>query len=162
MAAEMSFAQALTEAKSIIVQQSQRIKADAEKIKAQAQLVVEQRLQIGEMEKRLAEMEALRVDLEEMKASRASLEAEFAGRGERIAAMETTVREHARTVTEQADWIERLTAERDGLRDQVPSQEDAEALAVMTALLGSKQSAQAARAEMRGERPENKGMKVAA
>ena len=157
MAAEMSFAQALTEAKSIIVQQSQRIKGDAEKIKAQVQLIAEQRLQISGMEKRLEEMAALRAELEETRAARAAAEAEGAHRAERIASLETTVREHARTVTGQAEQIDNLTAERDALREQVPSKEDTEALAVLTALLSSKQpkaekaEAKAAPAGDRGE-----------
>ena len=55
---EMSFAQALNEAKQVIVQQSNRIKTDAEKIKQQQQTIVDQCSIITDTEIKLREQTA--------------------------------------------------------------------------------------------------------
>ena len=48
----MTYAQALTEAKQMIVQQQLRIKADAEKIRSQQQTIVDQSSALYEGERR--------------------------------------------------------------------------------------------------------------
>ena len=58
VAMEMSFAQALNEAKQVIVQQSNRIKADAEKIKQQQRTIVDQCSIITDAEMKLKEQTA--------------------------------------------------------------------------------------------------------
>ncbi len=50
---EMSYAQALNEAKQVIIQQSARIKGDLEKIKGQQQTIVDQAAKITEHEGKL-------------------------------------------------------------------------------------------------------------
>ena len=55
MAQDMSFAQALNEAKGLIVQQATLIKGDAEKIKALQQTVVDQSATNSEQDRRLRE-----------------------------------------------------------------------------------------------------------
>src|SRR5438270_13172336 len=55
MAQEMSFAQALTEAKQIIVQQSNRIKSDLEKIRALQETVASQTSALAASERTIRE-----------------------------------------------------------------------------------------------------------
>ena len=49
--ADLSFAQALNEAKQVIVQQATRIKSDSDKIKVQQDMLMTQGQNIGEQEK---------------------------------------------------------------------------------------------------------------
>ena len=58
MAQEMSFAQALNEAKGVIVQLSTRVKADADKIRTQQQTIVSQSSTIAQLEGRVEEQDA--------------------------------------------------------------------------------------------------------
>ena len=60
---EMSYAQALNEAKQVIIQQSSRIKGDLEKIKGQQQTIVDQAARITETEGRIAELTRERDEL---------------------------------------------------------------------------------------------------
>jgi chromosome segregation ATPase len=160
MGQEMSFAQALNEAKGIILQQSQRIKADAEKIKSQQQTIVDQVAAICEHEKRERELDnALKLKSEQFDAlesrfgdvvtARDQAEALINRQGERITGLQTAVQEMERHVVEQAQQINEMRGRCDALTAQVPTREDTEALYSLTALLNKKTSANTEKAAVR-------------
>ena len=147
----MSFAQALNEAKQVIVQQSNRIKSDAEKIRQQQQTIVDQCSLITEHERNSREqaakiaqqaelIEALEAKLAQATVAREQAEAVIDRQGQRLGALQEHVATLEQRVAEQSDQIDRLTQERDGYRNQVPSQADEEALAAMSALLTTKKA----------------------
>ena len=160
---DMSFAQALTEANQVIVQQSNRIKADAEKIKQQQQTIVDQcsiitdheikaREAAAESAQQLATIEALESKVAETTVAREQLEAVCDRQGQRLTNLQQQVQNFEITVAAQAAQIEKLVAECERYRAAVPSKEDQEALAAMEALL-SKKTARATAAKA-GEQPE--------
>ena len=57
MANDMTFAQALNEAKGVILQLSNRVKADAEKVRSQQQTIISQSSTITQQEARLHQQE---------------------------------------------------------------------------------------------------------
>lgn len=148
---DMSFAQALTEAKQVIVQQSNRIKTDAEKIKQQQQTIVDQcslitehdvkiRNQAGEIARHAEQIEALEAKLAEATIAREQAEAIIDRQGQRLTQQAEQLRDFETLVAEQGEAIEKLTNERDAYRDEIPSKEDEEALAAMAALLTTKKT----------------------
>ena len=162
---EMSFAKALNDAKQVIVQQSGRIKADADKIRNQQQTIVDQAARVTDADKRLAEqaaelqrqterLEDVERRLEEASTGRAHAEAVIDSQGQRLTAMQAAADDLNRRLAEQDTQIAELTArigeqdrriadltrERDELAGAVPTQEDAEALAAMAALLTTKKA----------------------
>lgn len=148
---DMSFAQALNEAKQVIVQQSNRIKTDAEKIKLQQQTIVDQcslitdhevklRSQAVEIARHAEQFEALEVRLAQTTVGREQAEAVIDRQGERLTHQQDQLREFEKQLTEQREEIQSLTAERDSYRVQLPSKEDEEALAAMTTLLTTKKA----------------------
>ena len=158
---EMSYAQALNEAKQVIIQQSSRIKGDLEKIKGQQQTIVDQAARITEQENRIAEQsseiaqqaESLR-GLEgryaEAEAGRQQAEGVINRQGERINHLEGQVREMTAQVDDANEQIASLTRDRDELRAQLPTAEDIEALSGMMSLLAQKRSDKPDRADKSG------------
>jgi len=151
MSHELSFAQALNEAKQVIIQQSNRIKADLEKIKSQQQTIVDQCATITEQERKLREQgeslagkteecTSLDARLQEETAARVQAEAVVDRQGERITTMQTAVADMERRVAEHSEKVEKLTRMCDELTAQIPSKEDEDALAAMLALLSKKSS----------------------
>ena len=149
MSHTMSFAQALNEAKQVILQQSTRIKSDGEKLRGQQQTIVEQSGLIAEGERKLSEhAAALEERADELRTLAAKYDAETSARaqaeavvnrqGERITMLETTSADAHRRIDEQADRIDELTRERDALRSQMPTVDDEAALASLAALLTKK------------------------
>ena len=147
---EMSYAQALNEAKQVIIQQSSRIKGDLEKIKNQQQTIVEQAARITESDARIEqlsidlrnlgeELRALEIKFAESEAGRQQAEGVVNRQGERINHFETEVADLNSKLNAANDQISDLTRERDDLRIQLPTNEDAEALNDMMALLSQKQ-----------------------
>ena len=153
---DMSFAQALTEAKQVIVQQSNRIKSDADKIRQQQQTIVEQCSHITEHESKQKEqsaeiarqtesIEALEAQMSNLTVAREQAEAVIDRQGQRLSNLQEQVATLLQQATEQAETIGELTAERDNFKAQMPSEADAEALAAMAALLTTKKAAGPAR-----------------
>jgi chromosome segregation ATPase len=147
-----TYAQALNEAKQMIVQQQYRIKQDAEKIRSQQQTIVDQssamseqdrkiREQAGELERIAGELESLSLQLSELTIAREQAEAVIDRQGERLTSMQAGIADLERHVAEQAEQIDALTHERDELRAQLPTQDDVEALTAMADLLSKRQAA---------------------
>ncbi len=161
---EMSYAQALNEARQVIIQQSSRIKGDLDKIRGQQQTIVDQAARISEQEARVNELasdvqrqaEELRTieqRYSEAEAGRQQAEGVVNRQGERINHLETEVADFRRQVDEATLQIAELTRERDDLRAQLPTNEDIDALNGMMTLLSQKRgtdvSASAAKRSMR-------------
>ena len=148
---EMSYAQAINEAKQVIVQQSTRIKADAEKIRQQQQTIVDQcsviannegkvREQATEISNCTAKIESLEAQIAQVSTAREQADAVVDRQGQRLSILQSQVIELEKKCTEQDQAINTLTTERDGLRAQLPSSEDNEALASIVALLTTKKA----------------------
>jgi chromosome segregation ATPase len=146
MATDMSFAQALNEAKGVILQLSNRVKTDADKIRSQQQTIISQSSTITQQEARIREQDeqiARHADevashaakVKETESARGHAEAILNRQGERITSLENHNSELEVRIGEQEVVISQVTQERDSLRAQLPSEEDAAALASMTQLL---------------------------
>jgi chromosome segregation ATPase len=149
--ANMSFAQALNEAKGVIVQQSNRIKADADKIRQQQQTIVDQcsiitdhemkaKEQSAELATKAQQIEQLEAKVAQLTVAREQGEAVIDRQGQRLAGLSDQVTMLEQRVAEQSDQIDRLTEERDSYRSAAPSADDEAALAAMTALLTTKKT----------------------
>ena len=147
-----TYAQALNEAKQMIVQQQYRIKQDAEKIRAQQQTIVDQSAAISEHDRKIreqstelqriaGEMESLVQQLSEVTVAREQAEAVIDRQGERLTGMQAGIADLERHVAEQAEQIDSLVRERDDLRSQLPTPDDVEALTAMADLLSKRQAA---------------------
>jgi chromosome segregation ATPase len=146
MAQEMSFAQALNEAKAVIVQLSTRVKADAEKIRTQQQTIVSQSSTISQLEGRVEEQDAqtaqniqeiaaLTDRLHEVEEARENAESMVNRQGEKITSLQSANAELEARLTEHKAQIVELSQELGAIRAQLPSDEDAAALASMAQLL---------------------------
>ncbi len=157
----MTYAQALNEAKQLIVQQANRIKADAEKLRAQQQTIAEQAAALNQKDARMSDQEsALDAQTQEIHAlaeklnaagvAREQAEALLNRHGARINDLQDAVAELERRSEQQAAQIADLLRQRDEMQRRVPTQEDMDALAAMTALLAKRFGSAAAGA---GEKP---------
>jgi chromosome segregation ATPase len=166
---EMSFAQALNEAKAVILQQSNRIKADAEKIKQQQQTIVDQcsiitdhemktREQSAEMAKLQEQQEQMEVKLAQTTVAREQAEAVVDRQGQRLTGLQEQVDTFEKKLAEQSEQIAKLTDERDDYKSQLPSNADEAALAEMAALLSTKRAPVAA---TKDSSKDNKGLRIA-
>ncbi|MDB5318406.1 MAG: hypothetical protein JWN40_37 [Phycisphaerales bacterium] len=146
MAPEMSFAQALNEAKGVIVQLSTRVKSDAEKIRSQQQTIVSQSSTIAQLETRAEERDneiahyveqigALSAQLREADAAREHSETILNRQGEKITSLQAANADLEARLGEHKAQIAELSNERDTLSTQLPSEADAAALAAMAQLL---------------------------
>jgi predicted RNase H-like nuclease (RuvC/YqgF family) len=146
---ELTFAQALNEAKQVIVQQALRIKADVEKIKVQQEMFMSQGATISEHEKRIreqaddiqrmaGEIETLHHKLAEALTAKDQAENIINRQGEKITSLQSVAAELEQRVSEQSEKIHTLDREREGLMEKLPTQEDSEALLAMSALLMKK------------------------
>ena len=133
----MTYAQALTDAKSLIVQQSTRIKSDTQKIRAQAEEIAQWRAMADEMGAELARLRELPAQLEAATAARAQAEATVGRQRMEIESIENASRELQRILGEQAARINDLQGELDQLRGAVPTDEDEAALEAMSSLLSA-------------------------
>jgi chromosome segregation ATPase len=154
MSNNMTYAQALTEAKQMLVQQQLRIKADAEKIRAQQQTIVDQSTQMADMDKRskeqasemqrlITEAESLSTRVQEATTAREQAEAVIDRQGQRLTQLQEQQAGMEKRIAEQSDEIIKLIAQLDIARSQLPSSEDQEALAAMSDLLARKNAAAA-------------------
>ena len=149
---DMSFAQALNEAKQVIVQQSNRIKADADKIRQQQQTIVDQcsiitdheiknKDQAAALIRQTESIESLEAQVSKLTVAREQAEAVIDRQGQRLGNLQEQVNSFEKQVAEQTESVNQLIAERDRFKTQVPSQEDEAALAAMLQLLTTKKSA---------------------
>ena len=165
---EMSYAQALNEAKQVIIQQSARLKSDFEKIRNQQQTIVDQAARLTDHEGRLAEQTAelqrradairsLEHRYAEAEAGRLQAEGVVNRQGERINHLEQEIAGLTSRLEAAADEIAALRIERDELRTQLPTTEDIEALNGMLTLLSQKRGGSAGS----GQAPEKQqGMRI--
>jgi len=151
MDANMSFAQALNEAKQVIVQQSNRIKTDADKVRQQQQTIVDQcsiitdhemknKEQAAELARTSELIEQLETNLAQLTVAREQAEAVIDRQGQRLGGLQDQVANLEQKVAEQSDQIDKLTGERDSFKSAAPSKDDEAALAAMAALLSTKKS----------------------
>jgi predicted nucleic acid-binding Zn-ribbon protein len=154
MSQEMSFAQALTEARQIIVQQSNRIKADLDRIKALQETIASQTAAVADSDRQLkqktVELEAsteqvktITTRLEEMKLAKEQGEAVIDRQGQRLTQMQETIAGLEKQLAEHVQKAETTSRELESIRGQVPTQEDTEALAALASLLSAKKGAAA-------------------
>jgi chromosome segregation ATPase len=154
MPQEMSFAQALNEARQIIVQQSNRIKADLDRAKAMQETINGQTAALAESDRQLkaktAETETAtesarqaNAKFEEAKVAKEQGEAVIDRQGQRLTQMQATIATLEKQVADQTAKIAQMQGELDGLRGQMPTQEDADALAALASLLSAKKGGSA-------------------
>jgi chromosome segregation ATPase len=149
--ATISYARALTDARSLIVQQSARIKSDAQKMKAQAEEIAHLRSAVEQLAEETDRVRVLEGRLAEATAAREQAEALVGRQRMEIESLETASRELQRMLGEQASRINELTAEAEQLRSNLPTDEDAAALEQMAALLNNARAG----ARARQQRPEH-------
>jgi predicted RNase H-like nuclease (RuvC/YqgF family) len=133
----MTYAEALTDARSLIVQQSSRIKSDAQKINAQAEEIAHLRAMADEMAAELERLRPLEPRLAEEQAAREHAEATVGRQQMEIEGMESASRELHRILGDQAARVNDLTAELEQTRVALPTDEDEAALEAMTTLLSA-------------------------
>jgi predicted RNase H-like nuclease (RuvC/YqgF family) len=154
MPQEMSFAQALNEARQIIVQQSNRIKGDLERIKALQETITTQTATIaeadrntkqksGELEAAAEQIKTLTAKLEETRIAKEQGEAVIDRQGQRLTQMQETIADLEKQISEHTQKQQQLSQELDSVRAVVPTQEDTEALAALSSLLSAKKGAAA-------------------
>ncbi len=164
MAQQLSFGQALNEAKQIILEQSNRIRTDAEKIRIQEQAIVDQCATIAELERKLREQGqaagtsgqgTLTPERRRSEESTAQSQGDKAAdqQAQRITSLQTSATDLEAQLAQAAEQLAQVTRqrdeqfaqairERDALRQQIPSPEDEQALAAMTLLLSNHGSSQ--------------------
>ena len=112
MSQPMSYAEALNEARQVIVQQQYRIKADAEKIKSQQQTILDQsatlveserkiREQAGEGQRLAGELQGVTQRLAEMTTAREHAEAVVDRQGQRLTSLQASAADMEKTIAEQ-------------------------------------------------------------
>jgi chromosome segregation ATPase len=149
MSSEMSFAQALTEARQIIVQQSNRIKTDLEKIKALQDTITslsgtvsssERKIheQADELAKRDEQIAGLSGQVKEATVAREQAEAVVDRQGQRLTQAQETITKLEKQSAEHDEQIHQLSDEIESLRRHLPTQEDSDALASLSELLSNK------------------------
>ena len=136
----MTYAQALNDAKALIVQQSNRIKSDAQKIRQQAEEISQLRTLVDALSNDLDRLRLLEPQLEEALSGREMAEAAVGRQQIEIEALENASRELHRVVGEQGARISELTAEVEQLRGHLPTDEDEAALEAMSSLLSAARS----------------------
>jgi chromosome segregation ATPase len=146
--AEMTFAQALTEAKQIIVQQSNRIKNDLEKIKSLQETVASQTSALAVSERTIREqadalarhdeqLRALTARLTEASQARDQAETIIDRQGQRLTQAQATITGMEKQVAELSQRINQLTHHVGTLQQQLPTQEDEQALEALSTLLST-------------------------
>ena len=133
----MTYAQALTDARSLIVQQSARIKSDAQKIKAQAEEIARWRAMADEVAAELERLRALEPKLAEAESAREHAEATVGRQRMEFEALENATRELHKILGDQAARVNDLTAELEQIRGALPTEDDEAALEAMTSLLSA-------------------------
>ena len=143
----MSYAQALTDARSLIVQQSTRIKADAAKIKQQADEIAQWKSLADDMAAELERLKGIEPKLAEAQAAREQAEVTVGRQRMEIEALEAASRELQRILGDQAARINDLTNDLEQTRDALPTNEDEAALEAMQSLLSAARKPRQARSD---------------
>ncbi len=154
MPQEMSFAQALNEARQIIVQQSNRIKGDLDRIKALQETIAAQTATIADADRSIKQKtsdldaaqeqaKALNARLDETRIAKEHSDAVVDRQGQRLTQLQETVGNLEKQIADYAQKVQELEHELEGVRVQVPTQEDSEALAALASLLSAKKGAPA-------------------
>jgi predicted RNase H-like nuclease (RuvC/YqgF family) len=133
----LTYAQALTDARSLIVQQASRIKSDGQKIRAQAEEIAQLRAMAEEMAAAVERLRQLESRLAEEHAARERAEAIVGRQQMEIEALESASRGLHKILGDQAARVNDLTAELEQTRGALPSDEDEAALEAMTSLLSA-------------------------
>jgi len=143
----MSYAQALKEAKNRIVEQTEKLQANAVTLKKQQQEISQRKAHAAELKKELAaELErntTLEVELTRVTGAKEAAEATVGRQRVQLDQMEARLAEHQDTIEQQTRRIDELTAEVDSLRAELeaaqaklPTEEDIAALEDISKLLG--------------------------
>jgi lipid II:glycine glycyltransferase (peptidoglycan interpeptide bridge formation enzyme) len=93
-----------------------------------------------DLERQAEELRELNQKLQETSLAREQAEAVINRQGERITALQANLAEVERRVADQSEQIADLSRERESLVERLPTKEDADALAAMSALLMKKVS----------------------
>ena len=133
----MTYARALTDARSLIVQQSSRIRSDAQRIRAQAEEIEQLRATADEMSAELERLRPLEPRLAGEQAAREHAEATVGRQQMEIEALQSSTRELHKILGDQAARVNDLTAELEHTRGALPTDEDEAALEAMTNLLSA-------------------------
>lgn len=152
MSTEISFAQALTESRQIIVQQSNRIKADLDRIKSMQETIGGQTAAMAENDRTIRQsatdidslheqVRSLTAKLDGTRVAKEQAEAVIDRQGQRISQMQDAVVTLEARVSEQDERIDHLLRELDATRGQLPTQEDHDALTALASLLSAKKGA---------------------
>ena len=149
----MTYAQALTDARSLIVQQSTRIKADAAKIKQQADEIERWKSLADDMAAELERLKGIEPKLAESQAAREQAEVTVGRQRMEIEALEAASRELQRILGDQAARINDLTNELEQTRDALPTNEDEAALEAMQSLLSAARKPRQARNDQSAPAP---------
>ena len=152
-ASNMTYAQALTDARSLIVQQSTRIKADAAKIKQQADEIAQWKSLADDMAAELERLKGIEPKLAESQAAREQAEVTVGRQRMEIEALEAASRELQRILGDQAARINDLTSELEQTRDALPTNEDEAALEAMQSLLSAARKPRQARSDQPAPAP---------
>ena len=156
--ANLSFAQALTDARALIVQQSNRIKADAERVRQQSAEIAQLREEIARLRPQAERVPELEHETAELGRARDAAQAEAHRLRQRVENLETATEDLQAVIRQHEEKNTELTREIEALRQRLPSEADASALAAMAALL------QAARKNVRpgdeASQPENQAPAV--
>jgi predicted RNase H-like nuclease (RuvC/YqgF family) len=131
----MTYAQALNDAKTLIVQQSARIKSDAQKLKAQAEEITQLRALVEALSADVDRLREMEPRLSEALAGREHAETTVGRQRIEIEALEGAARELQRVIGDQASRLGDLSHEVEQLRGHLPTDEDAAALEAMSSLL---------------------------
>ena len=152
-ASNMTYAQALTDAKALIVQQSARIKSDAQKLKAQADEIAQWKSLADDMAAELERLKAVEVRYAESQAAREQAEVTVGRQRMEIEALEAASRELQRILGDQAARINDLTNDLEQTRDALPTSDDEAALEAMQSLLAAARKPRQAKAEQPAPAP---------
>jgi septal ring factor EnvC (AmiA/AmiB activator) len=146
---EMSFAQALTEARQIIVQQSNRIKTDLDKIKSLQDTIASQTSAITAAERAIREqadavargeqqIQDLTARLAEATQAREQAETIIDRQGQRLTQSQAALTRLEQQVAEYAARLQHIEQELMATQSQLPTAQDNEALAALSNLLATK------------------------
>lgn len=143
----MTYAQALTDARALIVQQSARIRSDAQKIRSQQEEIAELRTVLAATTDEVQRLRPLEPQLAQAAAGREQAEQLVGRQRVEIESLETASRELQKMLGEQAARIHEMTVELEQLRSRLPTNEDVAALESMAALLHTARAGKARRSD---------------
>ena len=146
---ELSFAQALNEARQIIVQQSNRIRGDLDRIKAMQETIAGHVATMADQDRTIhakattiddltGQARELTAKLDETHTAKEQAEAVCDRQGQRLTQQQEAIASLERQTADQADRIDQMRAELDATRGQLPTSEDNEALVALSTLLAAK------------------------